>query len=91
MLKRKKKAKLWGLFKRKLIKALDDMKVDRQSYHGSIFVGNHCQIILEKYSHLCKILVDYPQEKAKFEEIFDIFANRFLTPEEVSTVVQMCE
>lgn len=45
-----------GSFEKQLLKVLDDMNVDRQAYHSNAFVGNHCKIILEKFSMFCETL-----------------------------------
>ena len=35
-----------------LNKALEEMKVVRQAYHGNVMVGNHCIIVLKKFQAL---------------------------------------
>ena len=32
----------------RLLRILDDISVKRQAYHGNVFVGNHCKVILAK-------------------------------------------
>ena len=84
---------------RKVLEALDKLRVKREEYHGHVFVGNHCKKILADYDVLCSVLDGYPAEKAKFQEIFKLFseprnllfAKRFLSDEEINTVVFLCE
>ena len=81
-----------------LLTILDDIKVVRQAFHGNIFVGNHCKIILRNHGLLCSVLCAKPDLKAKFVEIFSIFAQvqpllfhkKILTPEEISEVNRLC-
>ena len=57
-----------------LLNILDDIKVVRQAFHGDIFVGKHCKIILRNHELLCSVLCAKPDLKAKFVEIFSNFA-----------------
>ena len=43
-----------GDFEKKLLTTLDDLGIIRQAYHGNIFVGNHCKIIINNYKSFCK-------------------------------------
>ena len=45
-----------GPKEKQLLGVLDDLKVDRQAYHGNVFVGNHCKIILRNYDALLKVI-----------------------------------
>ncbi|XP_065685093.1 uncharacterized protein LOC136097065 [Hydra vulgaris] len=47
-----------GTHERSLYKALEDMKVERQAYHGNVFVGNHCKIVLRNHYKLCSVIDD---------------------------------
>ena len=38
-----------GVYECQLLKTLDRIKVVRQAYHGNVFIGNHCKIILNNY------------------------------------------
>ena len=37
-----------GESEKKLLKILDETGVKRQAYHGNVFIGNHCKVILAK-------------------------------------------
>ena len=72
-----------------LTMSLEKMSVDRQAYHGNVFVGNHCKKILKKFTNLTSVLkADSPELESKFNKIFAIFrdiqrlisANRFCQP-----------
>ena len=46
-------------FREKLLNdKLEDLKVARQAYHGNVFVGNHCKIVLTNYQLLCSVISD---------------------------------
>ena len=45
-----------GDFEKKLLTTLDDLGVNRQAYHGNIFVGNHCKIILNHFVKVCAVI-----------------------------------
>jgi len=74
------------------------LKVERQAYHGNVFVGNHCKIILHNYNLICNVLNDHPSFKEIFLKIFKLFAaprdllfaKRFLTEEEINDVCRDC-
>ena len=48
--------KSMGNLEVKLNDILRSIKVDRQAFHGDIFVGNHCKIILAKHEYVCSVL-----------------------------------
>ena len=57
----------------RLLRILDDIGVKRQAYHGNVFVGNHCKVILAKdrngvfnFSKLCSVLPDESVRKKFF-------------------------
>ena len=72
--------------------------MNRQAYHGNVFVGNHCKKILQNFDTLCSVLDGTPHEKA-FRQIFEVlaaprdllFAKRFLNEDEITRVCKQCE
>ena len=50
-----------GDHERQLLETLDSIKVVRQAYHGNVFIGNHCKIILNNYEKLCSVVSDEPE------------------------------
>lgn len=80
-------------------RVLQSINVERQAYHGNVFVGNHCKLILKNFKLLCNVLDGYPKQYDKFMQIFTIFsrprdllfAKRFLTDYEIDKVVKSCE
>ena len=44
------------LFKQQLLTTLDDLGVIRQAYHGNMFGGNHCKIILNNCAKVCAVI-----------------------------------
>ena len=81
-----------------LITALDSMNVVRQAYHGNVFVGNHCNIILKQYNQLTEAISDDVHLREKFNDIFATYrsindlvsAKRFLTEQEIKKCVDLC-
>ncbi|XP_065677213.1 uncharacterized protein LOC124808854 [Hydra vulgaris] len=61
-----------GTHERSLNKALEDMKVERQAYHGNVFVGNHCKIVLRNHYKLCSV-IDDEAIKNRFVRVFSVF------------------
>ena len=51
-----------GLREKMLNAALDGIKVVRQAHHGNVMVGNHCNIVLQKYHCLTKIIKNYRRQ-----------------------------
>ena len=93
-----------GDFECCLLRILDDIGVKRQAYHGNVFVGNHCKVILAKdrngvfnFSKLCSVL---PNEslKKKFFDLFELYSvarnlmarKGYLNSEEIDTLVFNC-
>ena len=89
---------------KKLLSILDQIGVKRQAYHGNIFVGNHCKIILAKdknqvfnFVKLCDFLTD-EVTKDHFVELLKIYcearslmARRHLLSEnEKETLKSLC-
>ena len=48
------------------------IKLVRQAYHGNVFVGNHCKIILKNYEKLCDVVSDEPEFHEHISERFRI-------------------
>ena len=78
---------------------LEDMKVIRQAYHGNVFVGNHCKLILNTYESLCNVVADKPDFHHKLNTVFGIFSkicpllflkSRHLTSDEIASIKQLC-
>ena len=93
-----------GDFECCLLKILDDVGVKRQTYHGNVFVGNHCKVILAKdgngvfnFSKLCSVPPDESLKK-KFFDLFELYIvarnlmahKGFLNSEEINTLVFNC-
>ena len=87
-----------GDYERQLLETLDMIKIVRQVYHGNVFIGNHCKIILNNYEKLCDIVSDEPEFREHIPECFRIYsefdklisAKRFLTETEINTVKSLC-
>ena len=69
----------WVDGEKKLLSILDEIGVKRQAYHGNVFIGNHCQVILAKdknqvfnFVKLCNVLTD-KVTKDHFVELFRIY------------------
>ena len=88
----------------RLLRVLDDIGVKRQAYHGNVFVGNHCKIILAQdrncvfnFSKLCSVLPDESLRK-KFFDLFELYSvarnlmtrKGYLNSEEIDTLVFSC-
>jgi len=63
-----------GVRQGQLLSKLDELKVVRQAYHGNVFVGNHCKIVLSRYHILCDVISDQPDMHKKFSEVFKVFS-----------------
>ena len=81
---------------RQLLETLDSIKVVCQAYHGNVFTGNHCKIILNNYEKLCSIVPDEPEFDKHISESFQIYSEldklikRFLTEIEILSVKELC-
>ena len=88
----------------RLLRILDDIGVKRQAYHGNVFVGNHCKVILAKdkngafnFSKLFSVLPDGNLKK-KFVDLFELYSvaqnlmarKGYLNLEEIDTLVFSC-
>ena len=65
---------------KKLLSILDQIGMKRQAYHGNVFVGNHCKVILAKdknqvfnFAKPCSVLTD-EVTKDHFVELFRIYS-----------------
>ena len=84
---------------RQLLETLDSIKVVCQAYHGNVFIGNHCKIILNNYEKLCSVASDEPEFHEHISESFQIYseldklisAKRFLTEVEILSVKELCK
>ena len=63
-----------------LLRILDDIGVKHQAYHGNVFVGNYCKVILGKdrngvfnFSKLFSVLSDKSLKK-KFFDLFELYS-----------------
>jgi len=63
-----------GPHERRLLTSLDKIRVVRQAYHGNVFVGNHCKVILKKYEELLECISGLPDTHRKFKELFCLYA-----------------
>ena len=88
----------------RLLRILDDTGVKHQAYHGNVFVGNHCKVILAEdrngvfnFSKLCSVLPDESLRK-KFFDLFELYSvarnlmarKGYLNSEEIYTLVFSC-
>ena len=70
---------LVGPTEKNLLKVLDLIKVVRQAYHGNVFVGNHCKIILKNFLELCDVISrGAPKVCKSLKEVFGIFSGPHL-------------
>ena len=87
-----------GPRERNLADFLKRISVVRQAYHGRVLVGNHCVKVLKNHEELCEYIKDSPM-KEKIAHMFRIYsllqpllyANRFLSDEEVDLVCSLCD
>ena len=70
----------WVDGEKKLLSIFDEIGVKRQAYHGNVFIGNHCQVILAKdknqvfnFVKLCSVLTD-EVTRDHFVELFRIYS-----------------
>ena len=63
-----------GEYERQLLESLDRIKVVHQAYHGNVFSGNHCKIILKNYEKLCDVVSDEPELHEHISECFCIYS-----------------
>ena len=69
----------------------------RQAYHGNVFVGNHCKLVLKNHELLCSVVSDKPCIHGKLIDLFGVFAeiqpllfSNILTNEQVAQVKELC-
>ena len=89
-----------GPTEKNLLKVLDDIKVVRQAYHGNVFVGNHCKIILRNFVMLCDVISRKAPEVCKdFKKVFGIFSEahhymaikQLLSDSDIESLCYFCE
>ena len=81
-----------------LLETLGRIKVIYQAYHGNVFIGNHCKIILNNYKKLCSVASDETELHEHISASFWIYseldklisAKRFLTEVEILSVKELC-
>ena len=49
---------IMGPRERILSSKLEEIKVVRQAYHGTVFVGNHCKLVLKNHGTVCSAISD---------------------------------
>ena len=82
----------------KLLETLNSIKVVCKSYHGNVFIGNHCKIILNNYQKLCSVVSVEPEFHKYTSESFHIYsqleklilAKRFFTEAEILSAKELC-
>ena len=82
---------------RRFLTSLNKLRVVLQAYHGNVYVGSHCKVILREYEELLEFVSGVPELHRKFKELFSIYSlvhrkvssKRFLTSEEVTEVRQL--
>ena len=88
-----------GITRLKLQDVLENkLSVNRSDYHSNCFVGNHCDVIVERYAEVTEVLASNPEVKEKYDEIFLYYkplhflmkAHRFLTEEELDMIDICC-
>ena len=93
-----------GESEKQLLNILDEIGVKRQAYHGNVFIGNHCKVILAKdknqvynFEKLCSVLSDR-LEREHFIEVFRLYSEarslmarkRILLDHEKKRVTSLC-
>ena len=93
-----------GESEKQLLNILDEIGVKRQAYHGNVFKGNHCKVILAKdknqvynFEKLCSVLSDR-LEREHFIEVFRLYSEarslmarkRILLDHEKKRVTSLC-
>ena len=93
-----------GDSEKQLLNVLDQIGVKRQAYHGNVFVGNHCKVILAKdknqeynFVKLCNVLSD-EVKKEHFVKLFSIYSEarslmaqkNYLSDENILTLTNLC-
>ena len=81
-----------------LLETKDSINVVRQAYHGNVFIGNHCKIILNNYEKLGSVVSDEPEFHEHISESFLIYsepdklisAKRFLTEVQILSIKELC-
>jgi len=66
-------ARAMGPLERQLNDTLSIIKGERQAFHGDIFVGNHCKIILAQHKLVCSVL-DKDPLLPKIVQLFGVFS-----------------
>ncbi|XP_057296535.1 uncharacterized protein LOC130625451 [Hydractinia symbiolongicarpus] len=87
-----------GHREKQLLQCLDDIKVARQAYHGNVFVGNHCKVVLRNHARLCEVIADNADLHERFLCVFGLFnqiqpllfCKRFLTDPEIDALERFC-
>ena len=59
-----------GPRERRLLTILDEIKDVCQAYHGNVFVGNHCKLVLQHYELICSVVDSDVAIHSKFLEFF---------------------
>ena len=92
--------KFMGTTRLKLQDILENkLSVNRSDYHSACFVGNHCDVIVERYAEITEVLASKPEVKEKYDKFFLYYkslhflmkACRFLTEKELDEVDFCCE
>ena len=93
-----------GESEKQILRILDEIGVKRQAYHGNVFIGNHCKVILAKdknqvysFEKLCSVLSDR-LEREHFIEVFRLYSEarslmarkRILLDHEKKRVTSLC-
>ena len=102
---RQKIANTMGPREKQIECILNEIGVKRQAYHGDVFVGNHCKVILSKqkdsnlynYEKLCNVLSDC-KKRAHLIEIFSVYSRArelmsrrsFLNDTDINELVSLC-
>ena len=81
-----------GNCEKQLLRTLDDLGVMRQAYHGKVFVGNHCKIILNNFAKVCAVIANAaPEFYEKFKKMFELFAeaHKLMTRKKLPTDMEI--
>ena len=80
--------------------------VKRQAFHGEVFVGNHCKVILSKnknnvynFEELCNVLSDNVEAKKHLIAVFTVYSQahelmthrNFMNEHDISQLVALTE
>lgn len=87
-----------GRLEKELVAKLQKHNIDRQAFHGEVFVGNHCKLVLAHHNDICSVLPSDDTTRTGVVELYGIFAKlypliftkRTLDEDEIEMVQSLC-